>query len=131
MKNFTLSLCLFAAVAFNASAQNAPKNDAVEKTSTSISRLMLSSMGMNENEYIQVRALNIERLSKAAEVAKTYENDAEMKEARLREIDEEFENKLFRILTSRQVEAYAEFKTRPEANFLSLVQEVTPGTRKK
>ncbi|WP_460892134.1 hypothetical protein [Rufibacter soli] len=129
MKNFTLSLCLFVACAFTASAQ-APADGAVEKTSLSISRLMAQNMGLNENEYIQVRTLNTERLAKAAEVARMFQNDTENMNAKLHEIDEEFENKLFKILSSRQVDAYAAFKTKPEASFLSLVQEVSPSRKK-
>ncbi|WP_205499887.1 hypothetical protein [Rufibacter psychrotolerans] len=128
MKKLFLSFCLVAAFACGAAAQTAPKNEAVEKTSASVSRLMVEAMGLNENEYLMIRNLNLERLSKAAEVARN--EDAESREARLREIDEEFENKLFRILSSRQVEAYAEFKAKPEGNFLTLVQEVTPNAKK-
>ncbi len=92
---------------------------------------MVDAMGLNENEYLQVRTLNMERLSKAAEATKMYANDDENREARLREIEEEFETKLFRILSTRQLEAYAEFKAKPEGNFLTLVQEVTPKNKKK
>ncbi|GAB2532221.1 hypothetical protein GCM10027189_11600 [Rufibacter soli] len=91
---------------------------------------MAQNMGLNENEYIQVRTLNTERLAKAAEVARMFQNDTENMNAKLHEIDEEFENKLFKILSSRQVDAYAAFKTKPEASFLSLVQEVSPSRKK-
>ncbi|GGK61689.1 hypothetical protein GCM10011405_07180 [Rufibacter glacialis] len=86
---------------------------------------MMQSIGLNESEYIRVKALNQERLTKAAEVAKMYGSDAEMRDARLSEIESGFEAELFKILNSRQVEAYSEFKTKPEGNFLSMVQQVT------
>ncbi|KAA3436862.1 hypothetical protein [Rufibacter hautae] len=130
MKNFTLSLCFVFALAFSATAQVAPQNESVEKTAVSISRLMVQSMGLNEVEYIQVRNLNQERLAKAAEVTRKYANDDSSLESSLREIDEAFENKLFTILNNRQLEAYADFKTKPEANFLSLVEQVTPKAKK-
>ncbi|GGK86869.1 hypothetical protein ACD591_18370 [Rufibacter glacialis] len=131
MKNFTLSVSLFFALAFTASAQVAPANPSVEKATISISRLMVQEMGLNEVEYIQVRNLNQERLLKAAEATRQFQNDAPTLEASLEEIDRDFENKLFKILNNRQVEAYAEFKTKPEANFLSLVQQVSPRNKKK
>ncbi|WP_210465903.1 MULTISPECIES: hypothetical protein [Rufibacter] len=130
MKNFTLSLCFVFALAFSASAQVAPQNESVEKTAASISRLMVQSMGMNEVEYIQIRNLNQERLAKAAEASRKYASDGSSLEASLREIEEEFENKLFTILNSRQLEAYAAFKAKPEANFLSLVEQVSPKAKK-
>ncbi|RNI21814.1 hypothetical protein [Rufibacter latericius] len=131
MKTILFSTCLFLALAFSASAQEAPKNDAVEKTSVSISRRMVQEMGLNEVDFIQVRNLNQERLQKAAQASRTYDNDPSSLETALREIDEEFETKLFRILSNRQLEAYAEFKLKPEGNFLSLVQQVSPKSKKK
>ncbi|WP_181304047.1 hypothetical protein [Rufibacter sp. XAAS-G3-1] len=131
MKTFTLSICLFLALVFTASAQAPSNKDAVEKTTVSVSRMMVDAMKLNEVEYIQIRNLNQERLQKAAEVTRKFADDAAAREASLRDIEEDFENKLFRILNNRQVEAYAEFKTKPEANFMSLVQQVSPGTKKK
>ncbi|WP_181304712.1 hypothetical protein [Rufibacter sp. XAAS-G3-1] len=130
MKNFTLTLCFVFALVMNVVAQNGPANPALEKTTHSVTRLMMQSIGLNESEYIQVKALNHARLTKAAEVAKMYSNDAAARDARLQEIDTNFENDLFKVLNSRQVEAYAEFKTKPEGNFLSMVQEVTKTSKK-
>ncbi|ALI99954.1 hypothetical protein DC20_14455 [Rufibacter tibetensis] len=122
---------MFLGLAFTSTAQVAPKNEAVDKATVSISRMMVEEMGLNEAEYIQVRNLNQERLAKAAEATRQFSGDAPQLEASLRDIEEDFENKLFKILTNRQLEAYAEFKTKPEANFLSLVQQVTPSTNTK
>ncbi|GAB2528987.1 hypothetical protein GCM10027189_04650 [Rufibacter soli] len=91
---------------------------------------MVQSMGLNESEYIQIKALNQDRLAKAAEVAKMYSNDTEMRDARLKAIEGEFESDLFKILNARQVDAYAAFKARPEGNFLSMVNQVSKSTKK-
>jgi hypothetical protein len=130
MKNFTLTLCFVFALVMNVVAQNGPASPALEKTTTSVTRSMMQSIGLNESEYIQIKALNLNRLTKAAEVAKTYSNDAAARDARLQEIDTNFENDLFKVLNSRQVEAYSEFKNKPEGNFLSMVQEVTKTSKK-
>ncbi|RNI26254.1 hypothetical protein [Rufibacter latericius] len=124
MKNSLLTLGFLFVLVMNAVAQNGPSNPAVEKTSNSVTRLMVQSIGLNESEYITVKALNQERLVKAAEVAKMYGSDAEMRDARLKEIESNFESELFKVLNSRQVEAYSDFKNKPEGNFLSMVQEV-------
>ncbi|AKQ44429.1 hypothetical protein TH63_00305 [Rufibacter radiotolerans] len=87
-------------------------------------------MGLNESEYIQIKALNQDRLAKAAEVAKMYSNDTEMRDARLKEIEGNFESDLFKILNARQVDAYAAFKARPEGNFLSMVNQVSKSSKK-
>ncbi|MBC3541774.1 hypothetical protein ACFSC6_10020 [Rufibacter sediminis] len=129
MKNALLTFCFLFVLVMNAVAQNGPANPAVEKTSNSVTRLMVQSIGLNESEYIVVKSLNQERLMKAAEVAKMYGNDAEMRDARLKEIEDTFESELFKVLNSRQVEAYSEFKAKPEGNFLSMVQEVTKASK--
>ncbi|MBA9078607.1 MULTISPECIES: hypothetical protein [Rufibacter] len=130
MKNFTLTLYFLFALVVSAVAQNTPSNPALEKASSDITRLMVESMSLNENEYIKLKNLNSERLVKAAEAEKMYSDDAEMREVRLREIEDDFEEKLFKMLNSRQVTAYAEFKTKPEANFLSLVQSASAAPKK-
>jgi hypothetical protein len=129
MKNFTLTFCFVFALVANVFAQDTPSTDAVEKTSSAVTRLMVASMGLNEGEYIQLKALNKERLAKAAEIAKMYGSDPEVRDARLKEIDGTFEGELFKILNSRQVEAYTAFKAKPEGNFLSMVQEVTKSSK--
>ncbi len=122
-------MCFALALGMQAFAQDGTVNQAVEKTSSAVTRLMMQSIGLNENEYLRVRTLNHARLAKAAEVTKMYGGNAEMLEARLKEIEGNFENELFKILNSRQVEAYAEFKVKPEGNFLSLVQEVAKAAK--
>lgn len=130
MKNFSLVLFFFFALVVSAVAQDVPSTEAVDKASTSVSRLMVQSMGLNESEYIQIKALNQDRLAKAAEVTKMYSNDSEMRDARLKEIEGNFESDLFKILNARQVDAYAAFKARPEGNFLSMVNQVSQSNKK-
>ncbi|KAA3436071.1 hypothetical protein [Rufibacter hautae] len=125
MKNALLTFCFLFVLVMNAVAQTGPANPAVEKTCNSVTRLMVQSIGLNESEYLQVKTLNQQRLVKAAEVAKMYSNDAEMRDTRLKEIETTFETELFKLLNSRQVEAYSEFKAKPEGNFLSMVKEVS------
>ncbi|MBC3540093.1 hypothetical protein ACFSC6_16980 [Rufibacter sediminis] len=131
MKIFTVSICLVLAFSLKGLGQVAPKNEAVENTSASISRMMVTELGLNEAEFLQIRNLNQERLTKAAEITRKLKDDAPALNASLRDIEEDFETKLFRILTTRQLEAYAEFKMKPEANFLTLVQQVSPDSKRK
>lgn len=130
MKNFTLTLYLLFALIVSAIAQNTPSNPALDQASSTITRLMVESMSLNENEYIKLKALNHERLTQAAEADKLYADDQEMRDVRLREIEDEYENKLFKMLNSRQVHAYATFKTKPEANFLALAKEASTPRKK-
>ncbi|WP_192820206.1 hypothetical protein [Rufibacter sp. LB8] len=130
MKNFTLTVFFLVALTVSAVAQNAPSNPALDKASSTITRLMVESMGLNENEYIKLKNLNQERLAKTTEADKMYADDAEMRDVRLREIEDDFETKLFKMLNGRQVEAYSSFKSKPEANFLSLAKEASASPKK-
>ncbi|MFC6998773.1 hypothetical protein [Rufibacter roseus] len=124
MKNFTLTLYFLLALAVSAVAQNTPQNPAMEKATTDLTRLMAESMALNEVDYIKLKAINTERLTLTTEVEKLYADDEVMLNSRLQEIEEEYEEKVFKILNSRQVAAYAEFKQRPEANFTTLTQKI-------
>lgn len=130
IKNFTLTVLLAVAVVMGASAQN-PSNPALDKATIRLTRAMVETMQLNEGEYIKLKKLNQMRLAQASEAEKMYVDDAEMRDARLKEIDEEFEQQLFTMLNSRQVEAYADFKQKPEGNFLAVLQEESASTSKK
>ncbi|QHL89200.1 hypothetical protein GU926_17895 [Nibribacter ruber] len=130
MKNFTLSVFFFFALVVSAAAQKSPSNPALDQASSNLTRSMMQTMGLNEDEYIKLKTLNQERLAKATEADKLYADDTEQRDVRLREIEDEFEVKLFNMLNTRQITAYAEFKQKPEANFLAIVQELKSSPKK-
>jgi hypothetical protein len=130
MKNFTLTVFFFLSLVFSAAAQQTPSTPALDQASSNLTRIMMQNMGLNEDEYIKLKALNQERLSKATEADKLYADDQEQRDVRLREIEDEFEVKLFNMLNTRQVTAYAEFKQKPEANYLAIVQQLKASPKK-
>lgn len=129
MKNFTLTAYFLFALAITAVGQNGASNPVVDQVSTELTRSMADQLALNENDYIKIKALNQQRLTSATEAAKLYADDEAMRISRLAEIEAEYEEKLFKMLNGRQVAAYAEFKEKPEASFVSLVQKVYAGQK--
>lgn len=125
MKNFTLTAYFLFALVVTAVAQTGTTNPIVDQVSTELTRSMTTELALNENDYIKLKALNEQRLTNATEAAKLYADDEAMRISRLAEIEADYEEKLFKMLNGRQVDAYAVFKEKPEASFVSLVQKVS------
>jgi hypothetical protein len=116
MKNITLSLAIALSVSFVATAQNHTNlSTSPNENSTIQTREMAQKIGLNEREYITLRKLNQERMTQSAEVENMYSNDPEMREMKLREINEHFDARLQAVLNPKQQLAYAGYKKSVDA----------------
>ncbi len=129
MKNLSLTIFAIFAFVYTAVAQTGNPNPVVEQVSVELSRTMAQELILNDNDYIKLKALNQQRLANATEASKLYADDDAMRISRLAEIETDYEENLFKMLNGRQVDAYAVFKNKPEASFMSLVQKVSAGTK--
>jgi hypothetical protein len=115
MKKFTLSLAFALLFGFAANAQNQPKlTPAQDAQVAEQTRELAQKIGLNEREYITLRQLNQERFVQTNEVERMYSNDHEMRELKLREIDEHFDARLQAVMNPKQQEAYAAYKEASE-----------------
>ena len=116
MKTLTLTLAFGLCFGFSALAQDQPKSSAsIDARVTEETRSMAQKIGLNEREYMTLRKLNKERISKTVEVESIYSNDAEMRTMKIQEIDEHFDTQLTAVLNPKQQEAYAELKKTSES----------------
>jgi hypothetical protein len=122
MKNALLSLALFTLTIFTASAQNI--SDSADKRITLITRVMTAELGLNESEYIRLKALNRERIVKGDEISEFYSSNPEMKAQKLAELENNFDKKFKAMLSPSQLAAYAAYKHDPESD-LALKEEKT------
>lgn len=124
MKKITLSLAfgLFFSVAGFAQDRTQPVADARTKA-YKMTRIMADNLRLNESEYIRVRTLNEERMAEAAQAAALYQNDPELKDSKLKEIEEQFDRQLQALLSPRQLEAYLVFKENPPVNYSAFLSE--------
>ena len=110
MKKFTLSIAFALSVTFAGFAQEQPTAKGLDSQVTEQTRELARELGLNEREYITLRQLNQEKISKTAEVESMYSNDPSMRDMKIREIDEHFDARLIAVLNPKQQEAYAEYK---------------------
>jgi hypothetical protein len=119
MKNliftFALILTLTSGSAF---AQSGNLDSRVANTT----REMSAQLGLNESEYIKLKALNRERFSRAAQISSMYSNDVAMREMKMNELQNSYETELRSFLNSKQLESYASYKE-SNANFTAFSDE--------
>jgi hypothetical protein len=115
MKNLTLTLAFALFMGFAASAQNQPKLSAAQDAQVSEqTREMAQKIGLNEREYITLRKLNTERFVQTSQVENMYSNDTQMRDMKIKEIDEHFDSQLQAVLNPKQMESYATYKKASE-----------------
>ena len=90
-------------------AQNAPQD--LETRVATVTRDMSVKLGLNESDYIKVKNLNREKMVKSDEITNMYKNDVSMRNSKLAELQNTYDNQLASILNLKQKEAYASYKT--------------------
>ncbi|MDB5262845.1 MAG: hypothetical protein JWQ14_2126 [Adhaeribacter sp.] len=119
MKKSLLSLILIFMFAFSTKAQSIKAqdvSDSAEKRIALITRVMTAELGLNESEYIRLKALNRERIVKGDEIAEYYSNNPDIKAAKLQELENNFDKKFRNMLNPSQLAAYSAYKHDPETN---------------
>ena|SRR5687768_5273898 len=125
MKKSLLSLLFLCLVSFAAKAQNV--SDSAEKRIALITRVMTAELGLNESEYIRLKALNRERIVKGDEIAEFYSNDPDMKVKKLQELENNFDKKFKSMLNPSQLAVYSAYKHDPESD-LALKEKTKTAT---
>lgn len=120
MKNliftFALVLALTSGSAFAQSGNN------LDSRVANATREMSAQLGLNESEYIKLKALNRDRFSRAAQINSMYSNDVAMREMKLNELQNSYETELRAFLNPKQLESYASYKE-SNANFTAFSDE--------
>lgn len=91
-----------------------------EKRIDLITRVLATELQLNEAAYIKLRALNRERILKADEVAIMYSNDQEIIQAKLAQIEADFDKQFATILNSVQLAAYKSYKEESDEKLTAL-----------
>jgi hypothetical protein len=120
MKNYLLIFVFFALVSFGTQAQTI--SDSAEKRISLITRVMTAELGLNESEYIRLKALNRERIIKGDEISEYYSNNPQLRTQKLEELENNFDKKFKAMLSPSQLAAYAAYK-HDSASDLALKEE--------
>jgi hypothetical protein len=131
MKNFISTLVLFMAISTSLVAQDRSSAPVNARTKAyQITRIMSDQLRLNESEYIRLRTLNEERVMQTEEAAVEFKNDLVMKDAKLKEIEDNFDRQVQGMLTARQLDAYLAFKENPPVNYTAFINEESRPARK-
>ncbi|WP_162055157.1 hypothetical protein [Pontibacter pamirensis] len=82
----------------------------LEKKCTSITQTMTQKLQLNEPAYIQLKALNRNRMAKTAEIMRSYSNNDSLSLEKLREVELDYEQQLITFLSPKQMEVYATYR---------------------
>ncbi|MBC3539794.1 hypothetical protein ACFSC6_21095 [Rufibacter sediminis] len=120
MKKLILS-ALFIGAVYTAQAQTnltgtaAASRTVLSMSAQEMSRQMYNELELNEGQYIKLKALNQARFDKFSEIEKMYASDAQMREAKIKEVNEQLDQEFAQILTPKQFTSYLEMDGRPVA----------------
>ncbi|WP_181305378.1 hypothetical protein [Rufibacter sp. XAAS-G3-1] len=120
MKKLILSAFLLGAV-YTAQAQTnltgaaATSRAVLSMSAQEMSRQMYNELQLNEGQYIKLRALNQARFDKFSEIEKMYGNDAQMRDAKIKEVNQQLDQEFAQVLTPKQFTAYLEMDGRAVA----------------
>lgn len=112
MKKFLLPVLfalLIAAPTF-AQVQASTISPEIEKKCTRITQAMAQELRLTEMGYIQLKALNCERIVKTEALQEAFRNNERVLREKMEEVELAYEKGITSILTPKQLEAYAEFK---------------------
>lgn len=82
----------------------------IEKKCTRITQAMAQELRLTEMGYIQLKALNCERIVKTKALQEAFGNNEGVLREKMEEVELAYEKGITSILTPKQLEAYAEFK---------------------
>ncbi|MDB5263945.1 MAG: hypothetical protein JWQ14_3228 [Adhaeribacter sp.] len=102
-KLFTSAFLLLVLVSAQA-AQDTPEQ--IRSKATENTRQLAQKIGLNEQEYIRVKAYTLEKLIAAKEINEMYANDAEMRTKKLMAVEEEYQKNVVAVLSPKQSESF-------------------------
>ncbi|MFD3001570.1 hypothetical protein ACFS7Z_14460 [Pontibacter toksunensis] len=82
----------------------------IEKKCTRITQVMAQELRLTEMGYIQLKAINCERIVKTEALQAAYGNNERVLREKMEEVESAYEKGIAAILTAKQLEAYAEFR---------------------
>ena len=84
----------------------------IERKCTRVTQAMAQELRLTEMGYIQLKALNYERMVKTEAVVEAYGNNESLMREKMEEVEEAYEKGIATILTPKQLEAYADYSRR-------------------
>jgi len=106
---------LFCSFLLIGSAYAQEVSSSTEKRVSLLTRVMATELGLNESEFLRLKAMNRERIVKADEIAEFYNDNQEMLAKKINELELSFDKKFTAMLNPSQLAAYSQYKHRPNS----------------
>ncbi|MBK0403652.1 hypothetical protein I5M27_11695 [Adhaeribacter sp. BT258] len=102
----TLFTLVFLGVALSGAAQTSISESELAHNATTISRVMAKKLQLNEQEYIQIKSLTLEKLRTVNEIIENYAYNPTLRSLKLEEAENAYQRQIRHALSARQVEQY-------------------------
>ena len=102
----TLFTLIFLGMALSGATQVPHSETGLAQRATTISRVMTNELHLNEQEYIQVKNLTLEKLRALQTITENYAYNPRLRDRKLSEIENAYQRQLRYTLSARQVEQY-------------------------
>lgn len=121
MKKVMLTAAMMLALSTTTLFAQTASND-LDSRVAAVTRDMSVKLGLNESDYIRLKNINREKLVKADEITNMYKNDMGMRNAKLSELQNNYDTQLRSFLNTKQLDAYASYKS-SNSNFTALEED--------
>lgn len=128
MKKYILSISFFLFTALLSMGQDL--NSSTEKRVNLLTRVLASELGLNEAEYLKLKALNRERVVKSDEIAELYSNDEKLQSQKIQELEASFERKFKAMLSPTQLASYNAYQQIPDTE-IAMTKPADTSVKKK
>lgn len=112
MRKVLLSISIFFCATLISFGQDL--SPSAEKRVNLITRVMASELGLNESEYLKLKALNRERVVKSDEIAELYSHDQALLDKKLQELETNFDKQFKSMLSPSQLAVYSAYRQSPD-----------------
>lgn len=113
MKKIICAITIFLALTSTATfAQIIP----LDYLASELTREMSVNLRINDADFMKLRNMNLALLTQETEITEKYKSDFSLQNDKLIEVRNDYETKLRTILNAKQMEAFADFKTKNSPN---------------
>jgi hypothetical protein len=112
---------IFLGMSLGAAAQTSNAEAELWQNATVISRKIAAKLELNEQEYIQVKALTLQKLRTVNKITDNYAYNPRLQRLKLAEVENGYQWQLRNILNAKQVEQYLARKEESESVLISIL----------
>jgi len=95
----------------------------VQQKATAITRTMAKELYLNENEYIRLKAMNIQKLVALNAILENHGNNPALANTMIQEIELAYHKQLAEVFSTKQMQHYLAWQQASKTDFTSFLTE--------